>query len=144
MRQHLSAGLLVFALLAAASAATAQARLPGDADGDARLSLAEFQASRRPLILRADRDGDGMIGPAEWIAGETRLRRDLAAAGLTDRDIDLGTGGYRKMDADKDGLVGAAEVDAYLARRFEALDADHDGLLTPQEFKAGVTAGGRH
>jgi hypothetical protein len=126
---------LIVALLAVAAPAAAAART-GDANGDGRLTRAEYEASRRALIMKADRDGDGRISPAEWIAGETTLRRDLEAAGYRDKEVDLGTGGYGKMDADKDRYVGAAEIDAYLAARFDALDADHDGTVTQAEMAA--------
>jgi Ca2+-binding EF-hand superfamily protein len=109
-----------------------------------RLSFDEYKAGRRTLLLSADRDGDGRISPAEWLAGETTIRRKLATAGFPDRDIDLGTGGFARMDANHNGYVDSEELDAYIRKRFESLDVNHDGFLTRKEFEAGLKAGGRY
>ena len=135
-RPMIRAGLLTLLIATTATPAWAQVTLTGDLNGDRRLSFEEFQASRRALMMRSDRDG--RIGPAEWVAGETRVRRELQGAGYRDGGMDLGTGGYGKMDADKDRYVSLAELEAYIARRFESLDADKDGVLNPGEFRAAM------
>ena len=138
------AWLIAAALAAAALPARALVGLQGDTDHDGRLTFEEFKAGRTHLLMRADRDGDGRISAAEWISGETAIRRQLEAAGYPDRDIDLGTGGFGRMDADKDRFITPQEIDAYILKRFQSLDADHDGVLTRKEFEAGLKAGGRY
>lgn len=136
--------ILAVALAAAALPAWALVGLQGDTDGDGQLSYEEFKAGREHLLMRADRDHDGRISPAEWLAGETTIRRQLEAAGYPDRDIDLGTGGFARMDANKDGYIDVQEIDAYIRKRFDSLDANHDGFLSRAEFEAGLKAGGRY
>src|SRR4051812_15793495 len=137
--------LLLAALLAAAALpARAMVGLQGDANGDGRLSFEEFRAGRHHLLMRADRDGDGRISQAEWLPGETAIRRQLQTAGFPDRDIDLGTGGFGQMDTNKDRYIDADEIDAYVRKRFDGLDANHDGYLSRAEFGAGLKAGGRY
>lgn len=49
------------------------------------------------------------------------------------------------LDADGDGLVTAAEIEAFRAARFAELDADGDGVISRQEFvdHAAARAGDR-
>jgi hypothetical protein len=42
----------------------------------------------------------------------------------------------QEMDANKDGKVTQAEIDAFEAARAAEIDADHDGKITPDEVKA--------
>jgi Ca2+-binding EF-hand superfamily protein len=42
-----------------------------------------------------------------------------------------------RMDADGDGRVSLAEYQAWMAYGFEAMDRDHDGVLSPAELPGG-------
>ena len=42
-----------------------------------------------------------------------------------------------KMDADRDGRVSLAEYQDWLSYAFDAMDRDHDGLLSPSEQPGG-------
>ncbi|QDL90738.1 hypothetical protein FDP22_02395 [Paroceanicella profunda] len=46
---------------------------------------------------------------------------------------------FMKMDADGDGTVTRAEVDAFRKARFDAADANHDGEITRDELVASMT-----
>lgn len=46
---------------------------------------------------------------------------------------------FERLDADKDGAVTRAEVDAARAERFAAVDADKDGAVTLAELTAMLT-----
>lgn len=91
-----------------------------------------------------------------FILGTTALAAALAAtlstAALADRggpgrmggDM-AGPGGFALMqfdeiDADKDGKITQAELDAYRAARVTALDADGDGKISADELKAAQMA----
>ena len=115
----------IFAL--AGGLALSGAALPqkADTDGDGRLSLAEFQASRVAALLARDSDGDGRVSAAEWAAGGIRqrpnaARRDPAKA-------------FARLDRSGDGYLDRGEIEGLLARRFAKSDADGDGFLTRQE-----------
>ncbi|PZU10083.1 EF-hand domain-containing protein [Sphingomonas sp.] len=45
---------------------------------------------------------------------------------------------FRMIDTDGDGKATIAEFEAAEAARFSAMDADHDGTLTPEERRAGM------
>ena len=97
-----------------------------DADGDGRLSPAEFEPPRRgpgaELRVAADSDGDGRISRAE---------HDAMQAQRVQRTADRADALFEAMDADGDGYVTDEELREQAFRR---LDADKDGYLTAGEF----------
>lgn len=172
MKRTLLAGALAALTLAAAGGAAvarqspepSQARdLRGDADGDHRLSQAEFVDRRMARLTVADADRDGTV-----TADERRAAAEARRAGRADARFD-------RLDADDDGVISKAEFDvrrearadrgprparahrdparrARHAERMEArgpvviaeaearaeaaflrLDADHDGYVTVAE-----------
>jgi len=49
-----------------------------------------------------------------------------------------GTADYLgRMDADRDGRVSLSEYQAWMAYGFDAMDRDHDGVLSPPELPGG-------
>lgn len=81
--------------------APAQTRaLRADADGDQRLSQAEFVNGRIERLTSADADRDGSVSPEEMrVAGEAR-RTERAALR------------FDRLDADNDGAISRTEFDA--------------------------------
>ena len=79
---------------------------------------------------------------AEWTA--YRAARDGEGEGARESGRGFGdpTRQFQMMDANRDGYVTAAEIDAVSAQRFARLDANHDGVLTPDERRA-MYRGGR-
>jgi len=162
-------GLAALALAAAAAGGVAVAQqtperppargMRADADGDQRLSQAEFVSRRVDRLTAADADRDGSVTADE--------RRDAAGA----RRAGRADSRFDRLDADDDGVISKAEFDARRearagqgpraarahrgarrAERMEArgpvviteaqaraeaafvrLDADHDGFVTVAE-----------
>ena len=169
MNKTLLAGGLAALALAAAAGGVAVAQqaaehphargMRADADGDQRLSQAEFVGRRVARLTTADADRDGAV-----TVDERRAAAETRRAGRADARFD-------RLDADDDGVISKAEFDARRearaergpraarthrgARRadrmeargpvviaeaqaraeaaFVRLDADHDGYLTVAE-----------
>ena len=106
MRKTLLAGALAALTLAAGGAALAQQAsaqphvLRADADGDGRISQAEFVGRRVERLNAADADRDGSVGPEE--------RRAVFQA----RSAQRADARFQRLDADRDGAISRAEFDA--------------------------------
>ena len=97
---------------------------------------------------RPNADGS-MMAPPQPMTLEQMLQRSLMGfdrldadhdGALTTAEIDAGTreggpGGQmmRRADADSDGRVTKAEVEAGVRARFQRMDANGDGLVSPEE-----------
>lgn len=92
------AGALAFGGFALAQEAPSGGRF-GDADGDGRVSQAEFLASASERFSRGDADGDGTVSPDE-------MRAAMEARGDALRDR-----AFERLDADNDGSITRAEFD---------------------------------
>ncbi|CAN7400485.1 EF-hand domain-containing protein [Brevundimonas sp. LjRoot202] len=163
----LAGGLAALALTAAVGGVAVAQQTPehphargmrADADGDHRLSQAEFVGRRVTRLTAADADRDGSV-----TADERRAAAETRRAGRADSRFD-------RLDADDDGVISKAEFDsrrdaragqgpraarAHRGRRaermetrgpvviaeaqaraetaFVRLDADHDGYVTVAE-----------
>ncbi|HZW15867.1 MAG TPA: EF-hand domain-containing protein [Brevundimonas sp.] len=117
MKRTLLVGALAALTLAAAAGGAAVAQqsperpharvLRGDADGDHRLSQAEFVARRVARLTAADADRDGSV-----TADERRAAAETRRAGRADARFD-------RLDADDDGVISKAEFDARREARAE-------------------------
>ena len=103
-----------------------------DRNGDGRLSREEARAM--PKLAAGfdaiDRNADGFLD-----ADEVRASRRRPKAAARPRD----PAWFTAADANGDGALDRIEVAQSLSRvagRFEAIDHDGDGRLTPQEFAA--------
>ena len=133
-RTLLVGGLAALTLAAAAGSAAlarqtpepSQARdLRGDADGDHRLSQAEFVARRVARLTAADADRDGSVS-----ADERRAATQARRAGRADVRFD-------RLDADDDGVISKAE---FVARR----EARAEGAARPVRAHRGAARRARH
>ncbi|MDA1195951.1 MAG: hypothetical protein O2894_12300 [Planctomycetota bacterium] len=106
----------------------------GDADGDGRITRAEFSGPDRAW-RRMDRDGDGVITQAEADgarapgSGGARPgpREPARASGLP----------FATLDTDKDGVISASEWAAFMKRA----DENEDGSLQREEWDAAIGGG---
>lgn len=110
MRRHLPVALLA-PLLSCSGAAASQVAATGDylaridTDGDARVSLAEYQAWMGYAFAAMDRDGDGVLRAAELPGGRGKpVARDVHLQRLADA--------FRRQDADADGWLDSRELAA--------------------------------
>jgi hypothetical protein len=90
-----------------------------DADGDGRVSRAEMEAYRAERLRSADKNGDGRLDPQEFETFWLEVTRPMRIRA------------FQFLDADGDGVVGAAELQRASDRMFMRMDRDGDGYLTP-------------
>ncbi|WP_332658588.1 EF-hand domain-containing protein [Brevundimonas sp.] len=107
MRKTLLAGAIAALTIAAGGGALAQQApakpshgMRADADGDGRISQAEFVARRVDRLAAADADRDGAVAPEEMRAVFEARRAQRADAR------------FQRLDADHDGAISRAEFDA--------------------------------
>ncbi|HSN20819.1 MAG TPA: hypothetical protein VLS49_09085 [Usitatibacter sp.] len=100
-----------------------------DANGDGVLSRDEALAFAAKRFDSLDANHDGQVTADEVRASFQQKRAEH----------------WKKLDTDGDGRISKAEAQANaprLAARFDQLDANGDGFLTPEELRAGF--GHRH
>lgn len=116
-------------LTLSAGAALAQgARM--DANGDSKVSLAEFKAARVAMMMRSDANKDGKLSKAELEAGMEAMRGGGAGGGPRAGMM------FGMMDANKDGFLSRPEIEKMIERRFQRIDVNGDGSLSAGEMTA--------
>lgn len=125
--------LICLCLSALATPAAAQmfGRAPNpDLNGDGHVTAAEYRKSQADSLLGSfDKNKDGQISRAEFKALEDMARRFGGQAGAG-RVAAMWT----QMDADRNGMVNRAEIEAAADRRFATADLDRDGRLDKVEL----------
>ena len=89
------------------------------------LALAAVTGASLSTAALADRMGDGPMGMGGGMGGP---------------GFGLGGLDFATMDADKDGKITQAEIDAFRAAEVTSADADKDGKLSADELSAMVQA----
>ncbi len=107
---------------------------PADTNGDHKVDLQEYQTSRRDYLMAADYNKDGKVTRAEWDRKAKSIRHQLTLDGVPNADvIGHGEGWFEAVDANKDGVITPAEIDAFTGPRFATLDLNHDGYIDRKE-----------
>jgi Ca2+-binding EF-hand superfamily protein len=112
--------LLAPLLALAASAACSQ---PAPPDTHQGMTLDRYLDRQTSRIMAADIDGDGRISRAEMSGMDMKGGRDP-------------TRFFDRMDANHDGYLDKAEIQAALTQRFRRMDRDGNGVVTPDERMA--------
>lgn len=102
-----------------------------DADGDGKVSQAEFDASKADRFAKADADSDGKVTLEEL----TKAFEQKQAERMKKHEARLKEH-FAALDKDGDGAVSAAEAQASHGEWFGKLDTDGDGFVTEDEMKA--------
>lgn len=101
-----------------------------DTNDDGRLDKTEIPDGMAPLFDRLDADGDGAITVEEFKKG--RPERSQDGEHMRERMEQM----MKRADANGDGKLQKDEMPPRLQEHFDELDADHDGGVTQEEFKA--------
>src|SRR5476649_927878 len=124
------AALLAFTAIATSACAQRDRGPPIDANGDGKITLAEYQASRVTRTMRADTDHDGKISKAEFTA-MVQKRMARQGDGGEAPDIDAM---FDRQDIDGDGFITKDEIEHAAARRFDMMDTAHRGWIAPNQL----------
>lgn len=113
-----------------------------DANHDGKIDQADRAVREKARFDRLDSDHNGSISYAEFTAMRDRHgpqgaeRGHRGEHGMAMRGVSGRGGMMRLADADHDGAITKAEFRDAALTRFDRLDANKDGTVTPDEAKA--------
>ena len=99
-----------------------------DTDGDGKLSVEEHAEGAGRMFAAMDTDGNGSVTVSEMDAAQAKLHGD-ARKSSADK--------IKAIDTNSDGMLSRDEHVAGSRSMFEKMDADHDGGITAAEMQAG-------
>lgn len=116
-----------------------------DADGDGKISLQEFVASRGAIFERLDLDHDGRITRDELAAFQARAEKAEAGAEIrSGKERGEGAGPARQiqhlLDLSANATITRSQWDAEMTGRFQRLDTGHTGFITMDQMRPGRRA----
>jgi hypothetical protein len=103
-----------------------------DANSDAVVARAEFDARRSEHFGRFDTNGDGRVSEEEYVA-EYAARLDAELAATRERQLRQAHVRYGVLDADHNSDMTRAEFDASGARMFSRLDTNTDSVVDERD-----------
>jgi hypothetical protein len=143
LRLPLSVTVMLFALAQPASAQPGEAPAPRghgkaefvasyDANSDATVSRAEFDARRVHDFTRIDANKDRGASVEEYVSDYT-TRLDAELATMRARQIAQARVRFGALDTNGDGSVSQSEFDASGQRMFTRLDTNADGVVDERD-----------
>jgi hypothetical protein len=102
-----------------------------DANGDGKVTKAEWLAYQKKVFEALDKNKDGEVDEKEFMAPSSTMATFATggyARGLQTKEM------MHKIDANGDGKVTLDEYLAYQTKVFDMMDKNHSGSLGPQEF----------
>ena len=106
-----------------------------DTNGDGKVTREEHAAGARSMFQKMDANRDGKVTASEMEAAHRAIAgSDAAPDSLSAADK------IKAVDQDGDGVLTAAEHTSASRAMFDRMDANHDGMLTPEEMAAGHAA----
>lgn len=106
-----------------------------DCNGDGAIDLDEFvtyEADRLMERLDADKDGKIALQAFLTLAGPTT---NVPGQPTYQQRREQVTRRFNEIDANKNGLIDAAEIRAWAAAAFKRIDLDGDGRINPSEWQ---------
>ena len=115
-----------------------------DADGDGTVTRAEFDSFHALAFSAMDPDGDGSVSRDDFLASRQGFgpARDGRSSWRSERREEMQTQRFNAWDANGDGIVTQSEFQAASVKRFAGLDLDGDATITKQEVTAAMMFGG--
>jgi EF-hand domain pair/EF hand len=102
-----------------------------DADGNGKVSKAEWLAYQEKVFAALDRKKTGVVDERAFLAPSHAMASFATggyARGLQTKSM------MHKIDTDGDGTVSRDEFIAYQTKVFDMMDQNHAGSVGPQEF----------
>jgi len=99
-----------------------------DANDDGKLSREELPERLAERMMEADLDKDGFLTAEEMKKAEAKRREETAKRTL------------ERFDENKDGQLALTEIPERMRARFKGMDADQNGILTPERTRGSAGA----
>ncbi len=96
-----------------------------DSDGNGAITQEEVDTFRAAQVAAADASGDGALSIDEF----DTAYRDLTRSKMVRA--------FQRLDADGDGSISAAEMDAQIGTLVERMDRNGDGALSMEDRRGG-------
>jgi len=107
-----------------------------DTDESGTVSLSEMLSFREGVFFAMDEDGDGSLTMEEYMAVRMGPGADPSTRGpRSAQSQSRKEARFPDMDKNQDGRVSSEEFTAYGKESFTRSDLNHDGQLTPAEFR---------
>ena len=103
-----------------------------DADGDGKVSRAEYDHGRDEAFARTDSDKDGRLSGEEYLA-EFEDRLDRRIASTRESSAQQSRVRFKSLDTDKDQRVSWDEYAASGKRVFDRVDTNKDGIVDARD-----------
>jgi Ca2+-binding EF-hand superfamily protein len=105
-----------------------------DVNGDGFVDREEFVNFETAPLWELDVNRDGRLDLEEWLRAAANWHEHTQHPAYLRRRERL-TERFREIDTNNDGYISLAETRAMAIAQFERMDLNHDGKLTPEEWR---------